>query len=133
MREFSQEGISTQELTQQQVEVRVLNIEWLLKDVQNFLHFSVLLKRSQNKRIFQTEFLQQLVQEFWDDYFYRILNRNFLPWILYMICTLYFFATQLGVRNNHEDEKEAADIAYTYSIGALTIILLIYQLVIEAY
>lgn len=133
LREFAEEGISTNELTQQQVEVKVLNLDWLLKDAKNFLDFSFLLKRSQNKRIFQTEFLQQLVQEFWDESFYKILYRIFMPWLLYMICALYFFATQLGVLSHDEEEHEVVDTVYAYSIGCLTIILLIYQVVIEGY
>ena len=90
LNKFAEEGIKYGELTQHLVEVCVINIDWLLKDGKNFLHFSCLLNESNNKRIFQTDFLQQLVQEFWYQHFDKILHRIFLPWILYMICALYF-------------------------------------------
>ena len=57
LKEFDKEHIQSEFLTHHQVEVRILNIDWLLASEMNFLHFSSLLEQSHNQRIFQTDFL----------------------------------------------------------------------------
>ena len=54
-----------------------------------------------------------------------------IPWALYFISTLYFMTQALDVNfAMHKDTKEE-DIIYKEIVGAVTLILLIYQAMIE--
>ena len=41
-------------------------VDWIIKNRRNFLEFSRVLKESKNPRIYQTEFIHALVDEFWE-------------------------------------------------------------------
>ena len=82
-------------LVKTKVEVRSFNIDWLLNDRKNFLQFSVVLAKCKTQQIYQTDFMTVLVEEFWAENFDQIFKLCFMPWLFYMICTLYFFASVL--------------------------------------
>ena len=44
----------------------MLNIDWLLADKENFVNFVYILKNSSSDKIYQTELLDTLLNEFWE-------------------------------------------------------------------
>lgn len=54
-------GIKKDNLNKTQVEVRMLNIDWLLADRQNFVNFVYKLKDASSDKIYETELLDTLL------------------------------------------------------------------------
>ena len=71
--------ISIDAMRPTEVEVYTINIDWLLRDRNNFLKFNSELQ-GKSSRIFTTRYMQALVDEFWDENYYRILKYCYLPW-----------------------------------------------------
>ena len=62
VRIFAEEhGIKETNLNKTQVEVRMLNIDWLLADRQTFVNFVFILKNASSDKIYQTELLDTLL------------------------------------------------------------------------
>ena len=79
------QGVSENDMTKQQVEVTMLNIDWLLTDNCNFVDFVRIIKDSSSEQIYQTELLNTLLEEFWEEYFEEIFFRVFMPWGMYLL------------------------------------------------
>ena len=47
----------------------MLNIDWLLADENNFVNFVYILVKNKSEKIYQTELVDVLLEEFWDDNF----------------------------------------------------------------
>ena len=54
-----------------------------------------------------------------------------MPWVLYAVCAMYFFATQIGVKKIEIDDFKNSDKIFSVTLGCLTIVLLLYQMIIE--
>ena len=77
------------------MQVRLLNIDWLLADKNNFVNFVYILVKNKSEKIYQTELVDVLLEEFWDDNFESILTRCMVPWACYALCCMYFYMTVL--------------------------------------
>ena len=73
----------------------MVNIDWLLANRRGFVNFVRILKGQKSEKIYQTELLEILLEEFWDANFDKILWRILVPWACYMLCTMYFYMTIL--------------------------------------
>ena len=130
VKKFEKEyGIKDKNLSKTQVEVQLLNIDWLLADKNNFVNFVSILVKNKNDKIYQTELVNTLLEEFWDANFFAILTRCMLPWVCYALCCMYFFMTVLQDGFVGSDEME--DMLYEYVLSALVYITLFYQVYIE--
>ena len=79
------QGVSENDMTKQQVEVTMLNIDWLLTDNCNFVDFVRIIKDSSSEQIYQTALLNTLLEEFWEEYFGEIFFRILMPWAMYLL------------------------------------------------
>ena len=115
-------GYSEESFTKAQVEVRILDLSWMLRGKKDFVEFVKILGESGNEQIYTTELVNTLLDEFWMDNYYKILYRCMFPWMIYAVCALFFFASALkGEENN----------AGLTVLGISTLILLTYQVGIE--
>lgn len=69
----------------------MINIDWLLADDLTFVNFVYILKNASSEKIYQTELIDVLLQEFWDANFDKIFYNMLLPWASYSLCCLYFY------------------------------------------
>lgn len=117
-----QYGIEEKEMTKAQVDVRLLNLSWLLADRKNFINFVGTLDDAQNDQIFTTELINTLLDNFWEENFDKILMKCLLPWVAYAFCVMWFFVQSL-----HEDHNDF----FTRVLGLLCLVGLVYQISIE--
>ena len=104
----------------------MFNTDWLLRDKRNFMEFSHYLSEIKNERVYQTEIMKVLLNEFYGQYFDKIWWRCFLPWVVYGVFSCYFFATVLT--DDFLENKNTEDIMYVYLVGLTVIICLISQI-----
>ena len=102
--------------------MRLLDLNWLLADRKNFIHFVGTLDDASNDQIFNTELISTLLDNFWEENFSKILYKCLLPWAGYAFCVMWFFVQSL--KEDHND-------AITKLLGLVCLIGLIYQISIE--
>ena len=53
-------------MTKAQVEVRMLNLDWLLSNCESFVDFVGNLQTNKSEQIYDTELISTLLDEFWE-------------------------------------------------------------------
>ena len=110
------------------VTVRVIDVEWLFKEDKDFLDFALILKSFEKDNLFRTKFVRALTKEFWVPNLKEIIGRLLVPWVFNYLLSLFYFSIVLHV-DFHENDVEIKYVLRT--VGAITIILSLYQLYIE--
>ena len=122
------QGDDDQQLVNSPVKVRILDIRWLLRDDRTFLNFAAIMEEFTLDSLFNTEFLRALTNEFWVIFKAPILWRAFVPWILYSLLSLGYFAKVLDPSFDYRTD----DKAHFWKIfGGIVIFLTCYQILIE--
>ena len=57
------------------ITVRILDIDWILKSSMKFLGLTVILNGTENHSIFVTQFVMQVLDQFWEANFIKLRNR----------------------------------------------------------
>ena len=60
-----------------------------------FLDFAPILENYQLDRLYKTEFLRALTNEYWSQYQRQIVYTALIPWVIYSILSLGYFAKVL--------------------------------------
>ena len=100
-----------------------MDIRWLLRDGKNFLDFVPILEACKLDKLYQTDFMRSLTHEYWTNYQKKILYRALLPWMVWSVMSMYYFATVLS----KDYEGEVFWQVYAGVLGLLTV----YELQIE--
>ena len=61
------------------------NLTWLFKNKRDFVDLVLLFKKTKNSEIFATDLCVNLVEHFWDQYYYKLLKYQFVPYFFYTI------------------------------------------------
>ncbi len=107
------------------VKVTMLSLGWFFSERKNFISFSKLLPGLPN-RVFQSQFIESLLDRFWDDAQYHIFKTMFCPFVCLVTLTILFFMSALS---NSEDEIEALWKRWIH--GLCTAPFFIYQIKLE--
>ena len=70
------------------VKVQMLDLAWLYADSKNFNNLATFLF---SKNIIGTEFSRIMLDSFWEKYKTRIFWKIFIPYIIYLSLTVYYF------------------------------------------
>ena len=74
------------------VTVRMMNLRWFLKPGESkFAGLAYILCRAPSLAVYKTDFVECIMQEFWDDYKKIILKSQFYPFLVVMISTIYYY------------------------------------------
>ena len=73
IKRFVSEGFKVSQLQNMLVQVSMYTVDWVTRSKQNFLDFSRVLKECNNPRIYQTDFIHALVDEFWTKHQEKLL------------------------------------------------------------
>lgn len=112
--------IEEKEFTKAQVEVRLLDLTWLLADRKTFVDFISILDEASNDQIYTTELIKDLLIEFWDENFMKIVKKCLLPWVCYAFCAMGFFIRALS------GEREDTNRIWINILGGLALVGLFY-------
>mmetsp|Transcript_24220 Transcript_24220/g.32474 ORF Transcript_24220/g.32474 Transcript_24220/m.32474 type:complete len:122 (-) Transcript_24220:131-496(-) len=107
----------------------MLNIDWLTADGNTFVDFVKILRKSSSDKIYQTDLLDVLLNEFWQENFDKILYGLLVPWFVYMLTMTYYYMTILQ-DGYHESATEEEKI-YSYVLGGTLALTLLYQIGVE--
>jgi len=107
----------------------MLNIDWMLADLTNFVDFVRVLKTSSSEQVYQLEIITVLLNEFWEENFKKIFWKVLMPWAVFMLCCTWYFMTILV--DGYQDDPDLEESIYQYVLTATIFLLLIYQIWIE--
>jgi len=100
----------------------MLDLSWMLGNGKNFVHFTKTLEDSSSEAIYETEFIDILVEEFWNENYEKILYRCLIPWFSYAFLAQTYFINALA-----EDHSQG----WCTVLGILVLLNLSWQLRIE--
>jgi NADPH-dependent 7-cyano-7-deazaguanine reductase QueF-like protein len=65
--------------------VRVHELSWIYEGGKHFPDLVKIIISSDSNPVFDSEFVKLFVNEFWDDYFKKLLGKMFLPFVAHVI------------------------------------------------
>ena len=96
-------------------------MEWLFKDGKNFQEFvKVITKLNSTNLLYDTEFVSNLLEEFWSDLQKTLFFFYFIPFVIFGILGVLFLTANLRLRS---EPKEAPDEIAIWIYGILTSLL----------
>ena len=72
------------------VTVRVVNLDWIMNSPLKFLSLTRILNSTQYQPIFVTEFIIEVLNEFWNDNFWKLFWQQFIPFIACLVTTVFY-------------------------------------------
>ena len=88
------------------VDVKIMDIRWLFKGGNDFLKFVPILETCKLDKLYQTEFMRSLTNEFWTKNQRLILCGPLVTWLMYSVACLIYFAEVLSRDASPDEEKE---------------------------
>ena len=79
----------------------MLNIDWVFNDSSTpgesggFGDFINALAKAPHEHVFATEFIVNIVEHFFPVYFYQVLRKVTLPYLIYWIATVFYFSQEI--------------------------------------
>ena len=96
------------------VNVKCMHLGWLTtgedseKQPKNFLTLVKILNRVSNKEILQTNFVNCLIENYWEVYKDKIMKTQFIPFCIYLASILFWFMFSL-----RDDEDNSMDVQWS--------------------
>ena len=82
-----------------------MDLRWLFKGGDDFLKFVPILETCKLDKLYQTEFMRSLTNEFWTKYQRYILCGPLLTWFMYSAACLLYFAEVLSQDTSSAEEN----------------------------
>ena len=86
----------------------MLPLDWIFAECANrtnvgFQEFVVALAQAPHESLFSTDLIVMLVDHFWHRYYIRVMLFCFVPFFVYMVCTLVYISKYgvVGVEGGH--------------------------------
>ena len=79
----------------QNINVSMINIEWLYHDRHNFVSFCTLLDDLPTT-VYDSEFVECLLDQFWSEQQKRIVRWQFYPYMIYAFVSIFFMVLSLS-------------------------------------
>lgn len=102
------------------VTVKMIDIDWIMKDKMRFLGITQILDQSPNYSVYVSDFVVQLLNEFWKENFTKIRNTQLYPYVgcfLLQIFYMHYALRHDGV--TLEDRKERLPVRIILALLAL--------------
>ena len=72
------------------ITVRLMDLVWMLKHKMKFLRLTQILNATENDSIFVTDFIKQVLDKFWEKYFWMLLKFQFVPYLVCLTSTIFY-------------------------------------------
>lgn len=106
------------------------DLRWFFADKRNFVSLSILLKKRKNK-FYESKLVRLLLKEYWQKTQKRILYRQFIPQLAFIIITVVFFHYDMISLQNTYPSKSEEDEVRLKILGSITALLLPWMIRIE--
>ena len=92
------------------ITVKVINMAWFLNDghKHGFLNLCKVLDLADTQSIFVSDFVNYVLLEFWDQYFYKLFYQQFLPYILCVSATIFYMGKVLAISETTTEGEESS-------------------------
>ena len=70
------------------ITVRLMDLSWMLRDPMRFLRLTKILSATENDSIFVTQFVKQVLDQFWDKYFWQLATYQLVPYLVCLTTTV---------------------------------------------
>ena len=85
------------------VRVTVMSLQWMLEEKENFVGVACMLTDQPNS-VYATQFVDKVLDQFWDENQTMIKRRQFWPYLTYLVTALWYFKRALdGDASEHEE------------------------------
>ena len=99
------------------VDVKFMHIGWLMtmtgeaseREPKNFLSLVKILNEVSNKDILQTNFVDSLIENYWEIYKDKIMKTQFIPFCIYLVSILFWFMFTM-----RDDEDHSMDVHWSW-------------------
>lgn len=88
------------------ITVRLIDLDWFMKHDMKFLKLTQILNEAENQSIFVTEFVMNVLNEFWDENYYKLLYKQLLPFIGCLLATIFYLEYALIKDETLEQSEE---------------------------
>ena len=110
------------------ITVWLMDLSWMLRDKRKFLRLTQILSATESDSIFVTQFVKQVLDQFWDKNFWILLKYQFLPYLVCLTTTIVYLQYAL----EHNDSDRADKLAQRTIFGLITMALQMHQIYHEA-
>ena len=112
------------------ITVKVINMAWFLNDGHKygFLNLCKVLDLADTQSIFVSDFVNYVLQEFWDQYYNKLFYQQFLPYLLCISVTIFYMG---HVLSRVEIEGEESSNTLIKALGGFNLALLAYEITHE--
>lgn len=126
------ENLGPQKKQNTYVSVSKFNLSWLYQDGQDYLNLVRILNESQNNTIiFDTEFVDNLLSEFWEKYWTKLFYQMFLPFVGYMLSAITFMYVSLFRSAYVYDDAWYTKAWVVWTLGIVTFVFWIQECYLE--
>ena len=110
----------------------MIDLTWLFANKLNFVDFVKIVTKTENLQLYQSQFVEALIVEFWNENFDKIFWRCFVPHIFYMVIT-HFYLLHVLDKDFFLSEKSENGVNFwiRFPLGTLAIYSWAYQVNIE--
>ena len=110
----------------------MIDLTWLYANNLNFVDFVNIVTQTENLQLYQSQFVEALIVEFWNENFDKIFWRCFVPHIFYMAITHFYLLHVLDKDFVFlESTESGANFWIRFPLGILAIYSWAYQVNIE--
>ena len=106
----------------------MMDLSWMLRDNRKFLRLTQILSATESDSIFVTQFVKQVLDQFWDNYFWILLKYHFVPYLVCLSTTIVYLQYAL----KHDDSDRADKLTQRTIFGLITMALQTHQIYHEA-
>ena len=88
------------------VTIKIFDIGFILKDERGFVGIIQMLNDSRDFQILITEFVKQLLDQFWEVYYKKLVRRHFLPYLACLFTVVYYLRFALLQVDEEREEMK---------------------------
>ena len=101
------------------VTVKLIDLSWFVKYDKKFLTLTKILNHSDNQSIFVTQFIKQVLDQFWEQNFKKLLKRQFIPFTICLLTTIFYL--QYALKRGESEQEREEKMVHKLIFGSFTI------------
>ena len=119
LKEFIEKNYGTYDKMIKAVTVKLIDLSWFLNYDMKFLTLTKILNQSENQAIFVSEFVMQVLDQFWEQNFKKLLKRQFIPFTICLLTTIFYL--QYALKRGESEQERVEKMVHKLIFGSFTI------------
>ena len=110
------------------VDIRIIDIAWLFRDEQTFIDLVEPISKCERNAVFESVFVVNLLDMFWDQYKDRLIKKLLIPYFAYAGTAVVLICISV----NANEDRDTQDHILIATLSAASLAQWTYQLYTEA-